>query len=121
MHYAYADADGTLRVSSEVESFAHSASDKFSVRQDLISTRYLQKRNQVVIQLCMTFLKESNIVFPTKVTKMHVLLNWRKVLRLLKGRNAEDLIQLPSCGDAQTAHACQFLYMMATVAWLSVS
>ena len=120
-HHSYGDHDGAIKAASEILANARTIQDKSSAQNVVIWARIARNEFHGGIRDCAQLLKGLGFVCPIKATRIQVLIHYMKTKRLLNGRRASDLRDLPPAKDLKMVHASGILRAMLLLGWLSVS
>ena len=120
-HHSYGDHDGAIKAASEILSNARTIQDKSSAQNVVIWTRIARNDFHGGIRDCAHMLKGLGFVCPIKARRIQVLVQYMKTKRLLNGRRASDLRELPPAKDLKIVQASGILHGMLSLAWVSVS
>jgi predicted ATPase len=113
----YGDFHETLALVEEI--LAHGRCLKDKLRALLIKAYVLGGQHKLLeaIETCMGALKQLRIRLPSNPKTFHVLFEYARTKRILKGRKAHDLLSLPRTSDDMEIEAIRFLNAASIFAW----
>jgi predicted ATPase len=113
----YGDFHETLALVEEI--VAHGQCLKDKLRAQLIKAYVLGGQNKLVdaIETCTVALKQLGIRLPSNPKTFHVLFEYARTKRMLKGRKASDLLSLPRTSDELKIETIRFLNAASIFAW----
>jgi predicted ATPase len=113
----YGDFHETLALVKEI--LAHGRCLKDKLRALLIKAYVLGGQYKLLeaIDTCMGTLKQLGIRLPSNPKTFHVLFEYAKTKRILKGRKAHDLLSLPRTSNEMQIEAIRFLNAASIFAW----
>jgi predicted ATPase len=113
----YGDFHETLALVEEI--LAHGQCLKDRLRALLIKAYVLGGQNMLLeaIDTCMGALKQMGIRLPSNPKTFHVLFEYARTKRILKGRKARDLLSLPRTSDEMEIETIRFLNAASIFAW----
>jgi predicted ATPase len=113
----YGDFHETLALVEEI--LAHGRCLKDKLRALLIKAYVLGGQNKLLeaIETCTGALKQLGIRLPSNPKTFHVLFEYVRTKRMLKGRKAHDLLSLPRTSDEMKIEAIRFLNAASIFAW----
>jgi predicted ATPase len=113
----YGDFHETLVLVKEI--LAHERCLKDRLRALLIKAYVLGEQHKLreAIDICMGALKQMGIRLPSNPKTFHVLVEYARTKRVLKGRKAHDLLSLPRTSDEMQIEAMRFLNAASIFAW----
>jgi predicted ATPase len=113
----YGDFQETLALVEEI--LAHGQCLKDKLRALLVKAYVLGGQHKLLeaIDTCRGALRLLRIWLPSNPKRIHVLVEYARTKRILKGRKAHDLLSLPRTSDEMKIEAIRFLNAASVFAW----
>jgi predicted ATPase len=113
----YGDFQETLALVEEI--LAHGQCFKDKLRALLVKAYVLGGQNKLLdaIDTCRGVLRQLRICLPSNPKTIHILIEYARTKRILKGRKAHDLLSLPRTSDDMKIEAIRFLNAASIFAW----